>query len=261
VLRLLLVIMFAPLVSGFITWLKNNLRLRRGPGIFQPYYNLAKYFSKDEVVADSASWIFRLTPYVVFSATLSAIFFSATPNGLITLLFIFSLARFFLALAGLDTASAFGGMGSSREMFISSLVEPVVILAVFCLGLSVNAPSAVFLAGAALFLATLAETARMPVDNQETHLELTMVHEAMLLEYSGRSLALLELAAQIKQLIFFLIIAGLIFSNLFLLPVIAILVALVELSMAKMRLFRVVDFVAFAGVLAVLSIIMSVLGA
>src|SRR3989339_1498562 len=105
--------MFAPLVSGFITWLKNNLRLRRGPSIWQPYYNLAKYFRKSEVVSENASWIFRLAPYIVFGATAAAVFFTGSPGGLITLIFLLALARFFLALAGLDVASSFGGMGSS----------------------------------------------------------------------------------------------------------------------------------------------------
>jgi len=261
VLRFILIILFAPLVSGFITRLKNNLRLRRGPSIFQPYYNLAKYFRKDEVVSQETSWIFRITPYLVFTATASAVFFTTSPGSLITLIFLFSFARFFLVLAGLDAASSFGGMGSSREMFISSFIEPVLFLSVAALWLSTNSMIASALAATALFLAALAETSRIPVDNQETHLELTMVHEAMLLEYSGRSLAILELAAQVKQLIFLMIIAGLIFNNLALLPVIAVLVALVELSLAKMRLFRVVDYIAFAGVLAVFSVVMSIVGA
>ena len=283
-LQIVLLVALAPLVSGVITWLKNNLRRRQGPGIFQPYFNLAKYFAKDEVVSEHASWIFRAAPYLVFAATLTAAclvpaFFRLSltqyVGDFIALIFLLSLGRFFLSLSGLDPASAFGGMGSSREMFISSFVEPVVLLAIFGVSLplgttnliAVSGPRAMTISTAAavlaLFIATLAETSRLPVDNQETHLELTMIHEAMVLEYSGRSLALLELAAYLKQLIFLTIIANLLFTGLSLSPAfyllkifgLAAVVALVELSLAKMRLFRVVDLLAFAALLAFLSIV------
>lgn len=254
----------APLISGIITKIKNNLRFREGPGIFQPYFNLIKLFSKEEVVSEHSSWIFKAAPAVVFAAALSALFllpFGFT-GDLIAVLFLLSLGRFFLALAGLDPASAFGGMGSSREMFISSLTEPVAMLAVFAIYLDASNIMVI----AALFLVALAETSRIPVDNQETHLELTMVHEAMVLEYSGRSLGLIEIAAHIKQLIFFLIIALLVFPgfNGFLslaakLLALCALVAATEVSLAKMRLFRAVDFLSFAGLLAVLGIIWKIL--
>ncbi|OGC05004.1 hypothetical protein A2276_03525 [candidate division WOR-1 bacterium RIFOXYA12_FULL_43_27] len=261
----IIILAFAsPLLSGIITKIKNNLRFRKGPGIFQPYFNLIKFFSKEEVVSEHASWIFRIAPPVVFAAAFSALFllpFGFT-GDLIAILFLLSLGRFFLALGGLDPASAFGGMGSSREMFISSLTEPVAMLAVFAIYLDASNIMAV----AALFLVALAETSRIPVDNQETHLELTMVHEAMFLEYSGRSLSLIEIAAYIKQLIFFLIIALLIFPGfngfLFLaakLLFLCVLVAVTEVSLAKMRLFRVTDFVSFAGLLAVAGIIWKIL--
>ena len=289
IMQVIVIIGLAPLISGLIAKIKNDLRLRRGPSIFQPYFNLAKYFMKDEVVSEHASWIFRAAPFIVFAATVTAAVLVPAffPVGVeqyigdfITLIFLLSLGRFFLSLAGLDPASAFGGMGSSREMFIASFVEPIVLLSI--LGVSLVAGTtnlaavssaramtiSASLAVAALFLVTLAETSRIPVDNQETHLELTMVHEAMVLEYSGRSLALLELSAYVKQMIFFSIIAGLVLTNLSISPffylakivVIAVIVALVELSVAKMRLFRVVDFLAFAGILSVLSIIAVVLG-
>lgn len=270
--QLILLIVLAPLVSGIITKIKNNLRLRKGPGIFQPYYNLAKYLAKEEIISEHASWIFRAAPYIVLSATVTAA--ALLPAGdLIALVFLLALGRFFLALASLDPASAFGGMGSSREMFISSLVEPVLLLVI--LGISLSAGTfgvrpmtfSAGLAAIALFLVTLAETGRIPVDNQETHLELTMVHEAMVLEYSGRSLAILELSAYIKQLVFFTLIASLLFtaqaSILFFiikLAGIATAVAAVELLVAKMRLFRVVDYLAFAGIIAFLSMIAIMLG-
>ena len=281
-LQMALLTALAPLVSGVITWIKNNLRRRKGPGIFQPYFNLAKYFAKDEVISEHASWIFRAAPYIVFAATLTAAclvpaFFRLSltqyVGDFIALIFLLSLGRFFLSLSGLDPASAFGGMGSSREMFISSFVEPVILLAIFGVSLSLRTTNLAAVAGAraltiptalaviALFVAALAETSRLPVDNQETHLELTMVHEAMVLEYSGRSLALLELAAYLKQLIFLALIAGLL-PGAFLLKLLglAVAVALVELSLAKMRLFRVVDLLTFAAILAFLSIVGLVLG-
>lgn len=282
ILQIVLMLALAPLVSGVITWLKNNLRRRKGPGIFQPYFNLAKYFAKDEVVSEHASWIFRAAPYIVFAATLTAAclvpaFFRLSLTqyigDFIAVIFLLSLGRFFLSLAGLDPASAFGGMGSSREMFISSFVEPVVLLAIFGVSLSVGTTNLLMVSGAramtigaalavlALFVATLAETSRIPVDNQETHLELTMIHEAMVLEYSGRSLALLELAAYLKQLIFFVLIVNLL-PGIFLLKLLglAVVVALVELSLSKMRLFRTIDLLAFAVLLAFLSIVGLVLG-
>ncbi|MCX5750962.1 MAG: NADH-quinone oxidoreductase subunit H [Candidatus Saganbacteria bacterium] len=284
----ILIIIFAPLVSGIITKIKNNLRFRRGPSIFQPYYNLAKYFSKEAIISDSASWIFKATPYIVFASTVTAVMIIPVFIGggitqyigdFIAVIFLLALGRFFLALAGLDPATTFGGMGSSREMFISSFVEPVAIMAIFAAALTVGTTNltalygigtmttSLILAAASIFLITLAETARIPIDNQETHLELTMVHEAMVLEYGGRSLALLELAAYVKQLLFFIMISLFILPGfgglLFLIAkilVLAIVVAFTEVSIAKMRLFRVVDFMFFAGILAILALIAIVLG-
>lgn len=259
--------------------------MRRGPGIFQPYYNLAKLFSKDEVISKYASWIFYAAPVIVFSGNICAFIMvmavkahSSVDSGiaiLIAAFFVLGLGRFFLALAGLDTGSSFGGMGSSREMFISSFAEPVVFIAAFVLFM--GTPSAGvprvsgFLAGAALFMAALAETSRIPVDNQETHLELTMVHEAMALEYSGRSLALIELAAHIKQMIFFVLLSWYLFPSAdgypwrwIIFPVeiviISAIVAVIEISIAKMRLFRVVDFLSFAFFIALVASIAAGLG-
>jgi formate hydrogenlyase subunit 4 len=274
----------SPLLSGLITKLKNNIRMRRGQSIFQPYYNLAKLFSKDEVVSETASWIFRSAPFVVIASALAAallvpVFIIAAPGramgDFLALIFIFALGRFFLALSALDTGSSFGGMGSSREMFISSLAEPAVVLSVFAVSLrsgstdisslgSAHSVSISYMVAAiALFLVTIAETSRVPVDNQETHLELTMVHEAMVLEYSGRSLAIIEMASYIKQMVWFFLIARVIFPGFAALPaviVIAAAIALVEVSVAKMRLFRVTDFLGFAFVLGIVAIICAILG-
>jgi formate hydrogenlyase subunit 4 len=298
ILQIILFIVIAPFLSGLITKIKNNLRMRRGQSVFQPYYNLAKLFSKDEVISETASWIFRVTPFVVLSSILVAailipVFIFTTPahkiGDFLVLIFIFALGRFFLTLAALDTASSFGGMGASREMFISSLVEPALCMVIFAISLHFGSTDiSVFsgmhvitvsslVAAIALFLIVIAETSRIPVDNQETHLELTMVHEAMVLEYSGRSLALIEMAAYIKQMIFFFLIAQLIFPiglplgnfvQIFLwslgyitrIVIIAIIVALVEVTVAKMRLFRVADFLGFAFVLGVIATVCAILG-
>ncbi len=267
ILKIILFIVLAPFLSGLISKIKNNLRLRKGQSIFQPYYNLAKLFSKAEVVSEHASWIFGVTPFIVISSALTAALFINSISGLLLLIFVFALGRFFLALAALDAGSSFGGMGASREMFISSLVEPAFCLVIFSLFLqsgSTNLTVASIVSGIALFLITVAETSRVPVDNQETHLELTMVHEAMVLEYSGRSLALLELASYIKQMILVILVARIIFPVT--MPVfagiiiVAAVVALLEVSVAKMRLFRVADFLGVAFVLGIIAVVCAILG-
>jgi len=298
-LQLIFFIVLAPLVSGLIAKLKNFLRMRKGPSVLQPYYNLVKLFSKGQVVSRSASWIFTITPEVMLTSVLTValcvpvLIFSCPLyylSDFLAIIFIFALGRFFLALSALDTGSSFGGMGASREMFISSLVEPALCLVVFSIFLQfgstnisvfsgVHVVSISSLAAAlALFLVVLTETSRIPVDNQETHLELTMVHEAMLLEYSGSALAYLELAGQIKQLIWFFLIAQIIFPIAWLgrmsgpdlcfwwmwyfarIIIIIIAVALVEVSIAKMRLFRVADFMGFVFVLGIIATICAILG-
>lgn len=287
----------APLVSGLIRKVKNSVRMRRGAPVLQPYYNLAKLMAKGEVISETTSWIFFVTPYIVLSAMIAALFlvpvFGSPISAFfvgdaLTLFFLLALSRFFLALAGLDAGSAFGGMGSSREMFISSLVEPVAVTAIAVVGwqsgsLNVQAIASNtatsfsgVLASAALFFVILAETSRVPVDNQETHLELTMIHEAMILEYSGKSLGLLEWAAHIKQFILFSLLACILWPLPTLLgagPVLfaagfflgkvflcAVLVAFVEIALAKMRLFRVVDFMAFGFALSLLALVAYGLG-
>jgi len=298
ILQLVLFIGLAPFLSGLITKIKNNIRMRKGQSVFQPYYNLAKLFSKQEVVSETSSWIFRAAPFVIISSALAAamlipVFIFPSPmyymGDLLALIFIFALGRFFLALSALDTGSSFGGMGSSREMFISSLVEPALLLVVFSISLQFGSTDISVFSGMhavtvssivtaiVLFLVTIAETSRIPVDNQETHLELTMVHEAMVLEYSGRSLALIEMAAYIKQMILFFLIAQIVFPiavpgladlaqvAFFLLwylariIIISVAVALVEISVAKMRLFRVADFLGFAFVLGVIAVVCAIL--
>lgn len=289
----------APFISGLIALMKNNIRMRRGQSVLQPYYNLMKLFSKKEVVSEAASWVFRSAPFVVLASSLTAallvpVFIISSPmhlmGDLLALVFVLALGRFFLALAALDTAGSFGGMGSSREIFVSSLAEPVICLIALSVSLkfgstdisafsgmhAVSASS--IIAAIALFLVALAETSRIPVDNQETHLELTMIHEAMVLEYSGPSLALIELSSHVKQMIWFFLIAQIVFPigvpgamgpvqlliwgawYLLRILIIAAAAALIEVSVAKMRLLRVADYLSFAFALAVVSTVCAILG-
>ena len=294
-----ILILIAPLVSGIIRKIKNSFRMRKGPGIFQPYFNLVKLFGKEEVVSEHTSWIFAATPYIVFAAFVCALLIVPgifpglaldRMGDMFAFIFIFALARFFLALAGLDAGSSFGGMGSSREMFIAALTEPAFFVAAFAIGLGAGTTGLGVLsegysltlsraaALAALFMVTIIETSRIPIDNQETHLELTMIHEAMELEYSGRSLALLEFAAHIKQVILFALLSTVVFrfvplpdlsvwSVLFFfglftakILLISFIVSIIEVTVAKMRLFRVPDFTTFAFVLSGTALVLAALG-
>src|SRR5215831_2113303 len=209
----LLALLLAPWLVGFIRMVKARLQGRRGAPPWQPYYDLRKLLGKEAVVSRNASWLFRFAPYLIFAATVAVTMLVpliAAPlpfdavGDLLTVVYLMLLGTFFLALAGLDPGTAFGGMGASREVTVAALAEPTVALAVFALALSAGstnlgrivvatlaAPAQTVspghaLAFAALFIVTLAETGRLPVDNPATHLELTMIHEAMVLEYSGR---------------------------------------------------------------------------
>jgi len=285
-------LLFAPLVSGFIRKVKNNLRMRKGASILQPYYNFFKLFSKDQVVSKHTSWIFTATPAIVLASSLCACFLLPvfqpglslnTTGDLLAIFFILALGRFFLALSGLDTGGSFGGMGSSREMFISSIAEPATFVSLFVIGMNSSSTSVVAVAGAhlfristllagfAFFMVVIAETSRIPIDNQETHLELTMVHEAMVLEYSGGSLAIIELASHIRQIVFFTILSWFLFPFLndaqwqwlqfpLKLLVISTIIAVIEVSLAKMRLFRVVDYLGFAFFIALLAAVVACMG-
>jgi formate hydrogenlyase subunit 4 len=295
--QLALLLVMAPLVTGWIKLWKARLQTRRGPGLLQPYRDIYKLLRKGMVIPETASWIFSATPYTVFLATLLAglmvpMVAADTPIGLfggvLAVIYLLGLARFFLALAGLDAGSSFGGLGSSREMTIAALAEPTLMLAVFTVAIGAGptslsemakaaigqqwhflAPSQV-LAFAALFLVLLAETGRLPVDNPATHLELTMIHEAMILEYSGPYLALIEWGASIKQLLLMVLLinvfwpfglpaawslAGVAGGLGWLLVKLAALsggIVLVETANAKLRLFRVPEMMAVAFTLGAL---------
>jgi len=300
----LLVLMLAPGLAGFVRWVKARLQNRRGAPIWQPYFELAKLFGKEVVISNNASWLFRVTPYIVFASALAVTFlvpFIAAPlpfdnvGDLLVVVYLLLLGTFFLALAGLDPGTAFGGMGASREMTVAGIAEPTIALSIFSLALgagSTNLSHIVIatldnpgvalgpghlLAFAALFVVTLAETGRLPVDNPSTHLELTMIHEAMILEYSGRYLALIEWASWLKLTIFFSLLANLfipwglaltltpaalamaVFTLIIKLAVLGVVVAVVETRIAKLRLFRVPELLGMSFVLALLAVTSSFL--
>ncbi len=226
--QMLLVVLLAPLVTGVIRKIKARLTRRQGASVLQPYRDLIKLVRKETVLAENASWLFRAAPYLIFSATWVAaaliptfatgLLFNWTAD-LIAIVALLGSARFFLALAGMDIGTSFGGIGVSREVMIASLAEPAMIMIVFSLALLVGSTQlstiAAFmvspnvglrvtlgLALVSLMMVGIAENSRIPVDNPATHLELTMVHEAMVLEYSGRHLALIELTSSLKLLLY-----------------------------------------------------------
>ena len=291
----------SPFIVGLIRKVKARLQCRCGAGLLQPYSDLAKLFRKQPVVSSTTSWIFTATPYIVFASTLAAgllvpVFASRTPlssaGNIIALVYLLALGTFFLMLAGLDAGSAFGGMGSSREAIVASLTEPAMILSIFAIALTagstnvstivhktallegiVTDPSPHLMALAALFIVAMAETGRVPVDNPATHLELTMIHEAMILEYSGRYLALLEWAAGLKLLVFLTLIANVfapwgiatsvepaalgigLAAYLVKVSGLAALIGVIESMFAKLRLFRVTDLLGVAFILALLGVV------
>jgi formate hydrogenlyase subunit 4 len=295
--QMVLVLALAPLVTGLVRTIKARLLRRRGPSVMQPYRDLLRLIRKDAVVADNASWLFRVAPYVVFATTWVAaalvptfaggLMFSWTAD-LLVVIALLAAARFFLALAGMDVGTSFGGIGSSREVMIASLAEPAMVLIVFTLALVAGSTQLSTIAGIlaapgiglrvslglaliALIMVAIAENARIPVDNPATHLELTMVHEAMVLEYSGRHLAMIELSASLKLLLYLSLIScvflpwGLaapgdgpaawtagIAAFLAKLAGLAFLLALFETTIAKMRVFRVPEFLGAALMLGLL---------
>ena len=295
-----LLLVLAPLVSGVIKNWKARLQNRRGPRVWQPYSDLLKFLRKDMVISEHASWVFGWAPHLVLLTSLLVglmVPMATAPaplslfGGALAVIGLLALGRFFLALAGLDPASAFGGMGSSREMTIAAIAEPAMMLAIFTVAITAGStdlsrivqaaqspawellnPTQV-MACAALFIVLLAETGRIPVDNPATHLALTMIHEAMLLEYSGRYLAFMELGASIKQLVLMTLLVNIFFPfgiatdlspaalGLGLLAygvkllLLCAAVVVVETTNAKLRLFRVPDLLSAAFVLATLALL------
>jgi formate hydrogenlyase subunit 4 len=296
--QMLLVLLLAPGLTGFVRKVKARFLRRQGPPLIQPYRDLVRLMRKEVVLAQNASWLFRVIPYLTFAATWVAaalvptfqtgLMFSWSAD-LIAIIALLGSARFFLALAGLDVGTSFGGIGSSREVMIASLAEPAMLMILFTLALiagstqlstmaeymlspQVGLRVSLGLALLALTMVAIAENARIPVDNPATHLELTMVHEAMVLEYSGRHLALIELTASLKLVLYLSLIAC-VFAPWEMAvpgaPVIALaigaavyvgklalggfLLALFETAIAKMRVFRVPEFLGAALMLGLLA--------
>jgi formate hydrogenlyase subunit 4 len=296
--EMLLVLLLAPLLTGFVRKVKARLLRRRGPPLLQPYRDLIRLMRKDVVLAENASWLFRVIPYLMFAGTwVGASLVPTFGNGLlfswsadlIAIIALLGSARFFQALAGMDVGTAFGGIGSSREVMIATLAEPAILMTVFSVAMiagstqlstvaefmgsdAVGLRVSLGMAFVALTIVALAENARIPVDNPATHLELTMVHEAMVLEYSGRHLALIDLSSQLKLLLYVSLIACVFIpwgtatadasvatlalgALLYLgkLAVLGFLLAVFETSIAKMRVFRIPEFLGAALMLALLA--------
>jgi formate hydrogenlyase subunit 4 len=296
--QMLLVLLLSPLLTGFVRKVKARLLRRQGPPLLQPYRDLIRLMRKEVVLAQSASWLFRVIPYIIFAGTWVAAALVPTFRGgllfswsadLIAIIALLGSARFFLALAGLDVGTSFGGIGSSREVMIASLAEPAMLMIMFTLALiagstQLSAMAAFMLSSQvglrvslglaliALIMVAIAENARIPVDNPATHLELTMVHEAMVLEYSGRHLALIDLTSELKLLLYLSLISCLfvpwgiampgagpqaiaigILSYVAKLAVGGVLLAVFETAIAKMRVFRVPEFLGAALMLGLLA--------
>ena len=304
VVQVLLLVVVAPLVRGVVARLKAKVQNRRGASVFRPYADLAKLFRKEDVVPPTASFMFRLAPMALIAVTVVAAAFIpvlrgsallGTKGDFFILVYLLALGRFFLMLGAMDGGSSFGGMGASREALVSTLAEAPLLLALVALAMVAHAASigkmvlwttgqdffelsAVHaLALAAMALVVVAETGRIPVDNPTTHLELTMIHEAMILEYSGPSLALIEWANAIKLTLMMALLIGLFLpwgiASAFSLPAIilalllwlakvggmALALALVESSVAKLRMYMVPDFLGVASALAILAVVFTAL--
>jgi formate hydrogenlyase subunit 4 len=299
--QMTVILVLSPLLTGLVRKVKARLQRRRGPSLIQPYRDLRRLLAKEPVVADNASWLFRGAPYFVFATTWVAAALIPTfaanlmfswSGDLIAITALLGSARFALALAGMDIGTSFGGIGSSREMMIASLAEPAMLMIVFSVALiagstqlstiaenmlnnEVGLRVSLALALVALIIVAMAENGRIPVDNPATHLELTMVHEAMVLEYSGRHLAMIELAASLKLMLYVAMIAcvfvpvgmsgtpGQVLPDaiggaawLVKMTLGGIALGVAEMSVAKMRVFRVPNFLGAALMLGLLGVLL-----
>ncbi len=303
VLKFIILPLVSPLFVGIIRRIKAYTQNRQGTPITQPYFDLWKLFHKDEVIAKDASWIFRLTPFFIFSVSLLLplgvpfLAHTATVFALgdfLVIVYLLALMTFFLALAGMDTGSMFGGFGASREMMLAALTEGSLLFSIVTVALITHATNftamtaiaaglplinffPILIAFLGFFIALMAETGRIPFDNEATHLELTMIHEAMILEYSGKRLALIEWANANKFLFFLLLGANLFFpwglattlqpAPLFFAATITIgkiiilttIVGILESSIAKFRLFRLPDLLLTGFIFCVIALIATVI--
>lgn len=303
VLQIVMIIAIAPFIQGIIKKVKARMQNRIGPSVLQPYYDLLKYLKKDAVLSIHSSWLSITAPYIVFTSIITAGLFIPTylvntgfsfMGDIILIIYLFGVARFFTALGALDAGGSFGGMGSSREMAISAITEPALLLAVFSILLSSGTTKletlvtslihdgmiwfhpAYGLAFIAMLIVLISETGRIPVDNPDTHLELTMIHEGMLLEYSGRYLGLMLWASQIKQLLLMSLfinlffpwgiavygsVAGILASFFFYivkLSLLGIFLAVIETMYAKIRLFKVPKLLGSSIILSLIAILIQV---
>jgi len=299
-LHMALILVWPLLLVGVIRRTKAVVTCRRGPPLLQAFFDLAKLGQKGEVLASTTTWVFRSAPWVTFFVVvvvgmLVPTFSTWAPlekqADLILLVYLLGLERFYRTIAALDTGTSFAGLGASRESFISSLAEPALVLSLWCTGLLTGTlyipemvsqfsrrallelSPAYLLVLLPLVLVTLAENARIPVDDPTTHLELTMVHEAMGLEYSGRGLALIEWGSMIRLGLYFSLVANLFFpvsladpaglSGLFAgivsflgrTAALAVGVGLVEATLARLAFFRIADMLGLAAALAFLALI------
>jgi len=300
---LLLALLLAPLLSGWVNQWRHWLQNKSAPSLLQPYRMLHKLFNKESLIAEHASPLYRFAPYVVFGCMLlaSAIIPTISTDlplspaaDAIALVGLFALARVFISLAAMDVGTSFGTLGARREMLVGFLAEPALLMVLFCASMITGSTSltaivetlahrelaiypSLLLAGVAFTMVSLAENARVPVDNPDTHLELTMIHEALVLEYSARHLALMEWAASLKLFAYSCIGLALFFpwgvaeanaplTLLLALPVLVfklavggMLLAMIETASAKMRIFRVPEFLGTAFLLAVIGLLVNVL--
>ena len=299
----LLFVISAPLLSGIVRWVKCQLQNRTSPSVWQPYLNLNKLFRKETLISTTTSSLFRFIPFVIFSITI--IISAAVPlfvvntasntiADIIVIIGLFALIRFLLALAGMDTGTAFGGMGSSREMLISSIAEPAIMMVFFAIAMTATSTNlsniiehltscnlylspSLILAAFGFVLVALAETGRIPIDNPSTHLELTMIHEAMVLEYSGKYLALLEWSSQIKLLLYATLFINIFFPwgianhlvwndigwSIFMfickITVLTVVLGFTEISLAKLRLFRAPYLLNLAFIFGLLAVLINII--
>ncbi|MHC1679776.1 MAG: respiratory chain complex I subunit 1 family protein [Methanomassiliicoccales archaeon] len=296
--EVLFILLLSPLLTGVIRKVKSWMQCRQGPSLLQPYRDIWKLLRKSTVASKEASWLFLVIPYVCLGAMVCLAVmvpvFTTGPSGgvgdMVAVIYVLGLFRFMMVLGGLEGGSSFGGMGSSREMMISAIVEPTLLLSIFSVaaisgttdlsaisdhfagqGLGGLSPT-LFLASAAIFISLMAENSRVPFDNPATHLELTMVHEGMLLEYSGRELALMDMASYVRLTMFMVILSNVFFpwgialglgagelaigiaSITLKLLLLSVSVALVESVMAKMRLFRLPNLLTISFTLSLLAV-------
>jgi formate hydrogenlyase subunit 4 len=302
ILNVLFVLFISPLFISLIKKVKARAQGRKGPSLLQTYRNLAKLFKKETVYSENSSWIMRATPLINISTLLVASLFvplivipepTNLVGNIILFLYLLAMAKFFMALSGLDAGSTFGGMGSSREMAISALIEPVIIVVFAVLAFAfhtINIPDifkgaltsnvlvdpVLVLVSVSIFIVIIVESARVPIDNPETHLELTMVHEAMILEQSGKNLAMMELSSSMKQLLLMGVLINILIpwgltadftptailislaAFLFKAIVLAVVIGLFESACAKTRFFRLPNLFAIALFLSLVTLIIEV---